>query len=306
MEDLKREISDWNALKQEADNLKELISGSSEEQRQELDFLKESLREFKSKFEKIERLTLYQGEYDEDSAILSINSGAGGADAQDWAEMLLRMYLRYAERNRYKAKILNKTEGGEAGIKNANVEIKGKYAFGNLKNEKGVHRLVRLSPFNADNLRETSFASVEVIPIIDDKKKLEIKDKDLRIDTFRSSGAGGQHVNTTDSAVRITHLSSGITVSCQSERSQLQNKEQAMKLLRAKLFDRIRQEEENKNRELKGEQKPVEWGSQIRSYVLHPYKMAKDHRTGYETSNVEEVLDGGIEKFIEAELKIVR
>ena len=280
-----------------------LAKDVTEEDVEEISIIEDELGLLKKKFENIERESLYQGEYDENDSILSISAGAGGVDAQDWAQMLLRMYLRYCEKNNYKTKIINETRGSEAGLKKVTVEVIGKFSFGNLKNEKGVHRLVRLSPFNAKNLRETSFAMVEVLPIVESAGEIEINEKDLRIDTFRASGAGGQHVNTTDSAVRITHIPSGLVSACQSERSQIQNKEQAMKLLRAKLFEMERERKEKEHKELKGEKKSVEWGNQIRSYVLHPYKMVKDHRTGFETSNAESVLDGDLEKFIEEKLK---
>lgn len=248
--------------------------------------------------------TLLGGKYDASDALLTIRGGAGGTEAQDWAAMLLRMYLRYAERAGYSAKVLDSAEGNEAGIKNATIEIAGRYAYGYLHGEAGVHRLVRLSPFNANNLRQTSFASVEVLPVIDDTDtSIVIRAEDLRVDTYRSQGAGGQNVNKTESAVRLTHLESGIVVACQSERSQLQNKTEAMKMLRAKLYER---EEEKKLKEkttLKGEQRQVEFGSQIRSYILHPYKMVKDHRTSVETSDPEAVLNGELDTFIKSELQ---
>lgn len=248
--------------------------------------------------------TLLGGKYDASNALLTIRSGAGGTEAQDWAAMLLRMYLRYAEQTGYSAKVLDSAEGNEAGIKNATIEISGRYAYGYLRGEAGVHRLVRLSPFNANNLRQTSFASVEVLPVIEDTDTtIVIRPEDLRVDTYRSQGAGGQNVNKTESAVRLTHLESGIVVACQSERSQLQNKTEAMKILRAKLYEREEARKLSEKVSLKGEQRQVEFGSQIRSYVLHPYKMVKDHRTDVETSDPEAVLNGELDTFIKSELQ---
>jgi peptide chain release factor 2 len=246
---------------------------------------------------------LLGGEYDHSSALLTIRSGAGGADAQDWAEMLLRMYLRYAERRSWKSSVLDESRGGEAGIKSATIEIDGAYAYGYLHGEAGIHRLVRLSPFNANSLRQTSFASVELMPVIEDDKTVEIKTEDLRIDTYRSQGAGGQNVNKTESAVRITHIPTGLVAACQSERSQLQNREEAMKMLRSKLVQKKIEEQKEEKRKLRGEVKSAEWGNQIRSYVLHPYTMVKDHRTDTETSSAQSVLDGDLDQFIESELR---
>ncbi len=246
--------------------------------------------------------TLLSGEYDANSALLTVRSGAGGADAQDWAEMLLRMYLRYAERQGWKTRVLDESRGSEAGIKSATIEVIGAYAYGYLRGESGVHRLVRLSPFNADSLRQTSFASVEVMPVVDDMEAEAIRPDELRIDTYRSSGAGGQSVNTTDSAVRIAHIPTGIIATCQNERSQLQNKEEAMRILRSKLAQRHIEEQEAKQRKLRDERKSAEWGNQIRSYVLHPYTLVKDHRTDTETSDTDKVLGGDLQMFIESEL----
>ena len=244
----------------------------------------------------------FSDEHDEGDCYLSINAGAGGTDSQDWAEMLLRMYGRFCERSGFKATLLEASAGDTAGIRSATLEIKGRYAYGNLRSEKGVHRLVRLSPFDSAHRRHTSFTAVSVTPVVEEAV-LEIDPKDLRIDTYRASGAGGQHVNVTDSAVRITHLPTGVAVSCQNERSQHQNKETAMKILRARLTEILRQQEAERLEELQGELKDNEWGSQIRSYVLHPYQMVKDHRTDHETGNVQGVLDGDLEAFIEAYLE---
>lgn len=241
----------------------------------------------------------FSGEHDPSDCYLSVNAGAGGADSQDWAEILLRMYGRFCERMGFKAKLIEVSPGEVAGIRSATLEVKGPYAYGNLKGEKGVHRLVRLSPFDSAHRRHTSFAAVSVVPVTEEEE-LEIDPKDLRIDTYRSSGAGGQHVNVTDSAVRITHLPTGIVVSCQNERSQHQNKETAMRVLCSRLGELLREKEAQKLEELQGELKDIEWGSQIRSYVLHPYRMVKDHRTGEETGDVDSVLDGDLDRFIEA------
>jgi peptide chain release factor 2 len=239
---------------------------------------------------------------DENNAIVSINAGAGGTEAQDWAEMLLRMYLRYGERNGYQVEMLDYQVGDEAGIKSSTFFVKGPYAYGYLKGESGVHRLVRISPFDANKRRHTSFASVFVSPEIDDAIEVEIDEKDLRIDTFRAGGKGGQHVNKTDSAVRITHIPTGIVASCQNERSQHQNRALAMKILRARLYELEKEKQKEKFEELQATKKEIGWGSQIRSYVLHPYRMIKDHRTEYETGNVDPVLDGDLSEFIKSYL----
>jgi len=257
----------------------------------------------------LERLTrqmraelTFSGEYDAEDCYLSVNAGAGGTDSQDWAEMLLRMFARFCERRGWKCTLLEASAGDTAGIRSATLEIKGAYAYGNLKGEQGVHRLVRLSPFDSAHRRHTSFAAVSVIPVVEEAA-IEIDPKELRIDTYRASGAGGQHVNVTDSAVRITHLPTGIAVSCQNERSQHQNKETAMRILYARLNEVLRREQAEKLEEIQGELKENEWGSQIRSYVLHPYRMAKDHRTNHETGNVDAVLDGELDSFVEKYLE---
>lgn len=242
-------------------------------------------------------------EFDMNNCYITISGGAGGTEAQDWAAMLMRMYLRYCERKKWKTDVIEKTDGQEAGIKSVTIHIQGEMAYGFLKCERGAHRLVRLSPFNAKNLRQTSFALVEVLPEITETKEIEIDTSDIRIDTYRSSGAGGQHVNKTDSAVRITHEPTGIVVACQNQRSQMKNKSQAMNMLRAKLMEKKRAEEEDEKKGLKGATKSADFGQQIRSYVLHPYQMVKDLRTETETSDTESVLDGDIQQFIDAELK---
>ena len=246
---------------------------------------------------------MFSGPYDAGSAILSISAGAGGTEATDWAEMLLRMYLRWAENHRYKTEIVDRQEGEQAGIKSATVEVEGRSAYGFLRAEKGVHRLVRISPFDAQNRRQTTFALVEVMPEAEDDIEIELDWDEIRVDTYRSQGAGGQHVNKTDSAVRLTHLPTGIVAQSQNERSQTQNKETAIKVLKARLLERALEEKEAALRELRGEHVEAGWGNQIRSYVLHPYQMVKDLRTGQETSNTGAVLDGDLDAFMLAELE---
>jgi len=248
---------------------------------------------------------MLSGPHDRNNAILTIHSGSGGTESQDWAQMLFRMYTRYIEKKGFDYQIIDYQPGDEAGIKSATILVKGDFAYGLLKAENGVHRLVRISPFDANKRRHTSFASVLAIPELDEEIDLEINEKDLRIDTYRSSGAGGQHVNTTDSAVRITHLPTGIVVCCQNERSQIKNREVAMKILKARLYELELEKQKKKQEELAGEKKEITWGSQIRSYVLHPYRMIKDHRTGYETGNVEPVLDGDLDEFIKSYLVMI-
>lgn len=260
--------------------------------------LQDKLSLAKSELEDFKIETLLSGKYDSYNAIMTLHSGAGGTEAQDWTEMLFRMYSMYAEKRGYDINVLDELPGDEAGIKSITFLVSGENAYGYLKCEKGVHRLVRISPFDAGARRHTSFASVEVMPEIDSSPEIEIKPEDLKVDTFRSSGAGGQHINKTESAIRITHIPTGIVVSCQTERSQIQNRETAMKMLYSKLIERQEEEEMQKLSEIKGEIKKIEWGSQIRSYVFCPYTLVKDHRTGYETSNIQDVMNGNIQPFI--------
>lgn len=263
----------------------------------------ELVRAVEKDIEHLELNILLSGEYDASNAILTLHAGAGGTEAQDWAQMLLRMYVRWAEKNGYKVETLDFLAGDEAGVKSATILVSGTNAYGYLKAEKGVHRLVRISPFDASGRRHTSFAAADVMPEIDDSVEIDINPVDLKVDTFRASGAGGQHINKTDSAVRMTHIPTGIIVQCQTQRSQIQNREQCMKLLRAKLFELERQKSDEKRAELAGEYQAIEWGSQIRSYVFHPYSMVKDHRTNAETGNVQSVMDGELELFMEAYLR---
>ncbi len=305
MNELKEVTEDLEKIKREVEEKEELLELLKVDPDIELmNTIQQEMPELSKKLEEVKLFLLLNGPYDHNNCILEIHSGAGGTEACDWANMLYRMYLRYCEKHGYKTELLDYQEGDETGIKSATIRVIGTYAYGYLKCEKGVHRLVRLSPFDANNKRHTSFASVEATPEIEeDDTDIEIKEQDLKIDVYRASGAGGQHVNTTDSAVRITHLPTKIVVTCQNERSQIQNREKAMKLLKNKL--RLL-EEEKKERELAnvvGEQKNIEFGSQIRSYVLHPYSLVKDTRTGVETSNVDKVLDGDLDQFIEAYLK---
>ena len=285
------------------DDCKEMVTISKEEPEM-LEQIQQELSSLDEEISAIEIQSILGGPYDQNNAILSINAGAGGTESCDWASMLLRMYTRWAESHKCKVKLLDELQGEEAGIKNATLGIEGNMAYGYLKSEKGVHRLVRISPFDSNKRRHTSFASVDVIPEIEEDIEIEIRLDDLRTDIFRSSGPGGQSVNTTDSAVRLTHIPTGIVVQCQNERSQLQNKQMAMKILRARLHELKRREQEEKMSKEYGKKQKIEWGSQIRSYVMHPYSMVKDHRTDTETGNVVKVMDGGIDLFVEAFLRM--
>jgi peptide chain release factor 2 len=302
--EMKKEYEQWNGLRMELMDLQEILQMSLQEKDSSVEVdAQAKLVELEKHYYELEFTLLFSGDYDSKNAILSIHAGAGGTDAQDWAEMLMRMFFRYAERKGWKVRLLDESRGGEAGIKSATFEITGRYAYGQLKSEHGVHRLVRQSPFNSDALRQTSFALVEVVPEIDETIDIDIKPDDLRIDTFMAGGKGGQSVNTTYSAVRIVHLPTKITVSCQNERSQAQNKETAMKILKSKLVKLREEELQREKLKLRGEYQSAEWGNQIRSYVLHPYHMVKDHRTNVETADTDAVLDGDLDKFIEGYLR---
>lgn len=302
--EVKQRIGVWESARSKQDDLAVLFELADEEDDEEtLGEVAAGLADLTRDVESLELSSLLSGEYDSNNAILSIHSGAGGTESQDWAQMLLRMYTRWAEKRDFKVDILDQLEGEEAGIKSATLLIEGPLAYGYLRAEKGVHRLVRISPFDASGRRHTSFASVEVLPEVEDDVSVDLNPADLRIDTYRASGAGGQHVNKTDSAVRITHEPTGIVVQCQSERSQHANRESAMKILRSKLAERQMMEQQQKLMELRGEQNEIAWGSQIRSYVFTPYTMVKDHRTDAEVGNVQAVMDGEIDSFIEAYLR---
>lgn len=304
VKEFKDAICEFKDLKDSLEELGILLELNLEEDRKEIwEEIEQKVKVLEKDIEKNELIVLLDGKYDTNNAIVTIRPGAGGTESQDWAEMLLRMYLKWSEKNGYITKIIEISPGEEAGIKNVTFTINGNHAFGYLKAERGIHRLVRISPFDANRRRHTSFASVEIIPEIDQEVEIEIKESDLRIDTYRATGAGGQHVNTTDSAVRITHLPTNIVVQCQNERSQYSNKMTAMKILRARLFENYQQEKEKDLKEVRGKRKDIAWGSQIRSYVFHPYQMVKDHRTEVESGNLQAIMDGEINCFIEAYLK---
>jgi peptide chain release factor 2 len=297
-------VQTWRQLEKRVTELLDMTTLAIEENDQSIrEEIQQDMEEITSQFDELETRLILSDEYDNRNAILTVHAGAGGTESQDWAEMLLRMYLRWAERRKYKAEILDTSAGDEAGIKSATVEIRGEYAYGYLKSEHGVHRLVRLSPFDADHARHTSFVLVEILPEAEEEIDIKVNPEDLKIDTFRSSGPGGQHMQKTSSAVRITHLPTGLIVACQSQRSQRQNKESALKVLYARLLELNRVEKEREKAKLKGERIEAGWGNQIRSYVLHPYKMVKDHRTDYETSNANAVLDGELDDFINTYLR---
>ena len=304
LKSLEDTVKSYTTLSTQYDDISELIEMGYEENDPEvIPVIQESLDEFTTNLAALRLSTLLNGEYDKNNAIIRLNAGAGGTEACDWSSMLYRMYTRYADRNGFSVEVLDMLDGDEAGIKSVTFQVNGENAYGYLKSEKGVHRLVRISPFNAAGKRQTSFVSCDVMPEIEEDLDVEINDDDLRIDTYRSSGAGGQHINKTSSAIRITHLPTGIVVTCQNERSQFQNKDKAMQMLKAKLYMLKQQENEEKISGIRGEVKDIAWGNQIRSYVLQPYTMVKDHRTGASSGNASAVLDGDIDLFISAYLR---
>ena len=298
--ELREELLTWEGFLKEISDLEELTSLGDETLHDEI---VSKLNDLEGRFAKMEFATLFGGSYDKDTAIVAIHAGSGGTEAQDWTQMLTRMYLRFAESKHWQVTVLSESRAEDVGLKSITLRVQGRWAYGYLKSEAGVHRLVRISPFDAEKMRHTTFALVEVIPELEDVTEIDIDPKDLRIDTFLSGGKGGQSVNTTYSAVRIVHLPTNIAVVCQNERSQLQNKETAMKILKSKLHQIQLKEQEQKKAQLRGEYQSAEWGNQIRSYVLHPYKLVKDHRTDYETTDAEGVLEGALEPFMEHYLR---
>lgn len=302
---LDNRINHYQSLVAQRDDLEVMLELAEEETDHAVaEEVEEALQVLQVKIDALALETLMRGDYDQSNAVLSIHAGAGGTEAQDWASMLYRMYLRYCEQMGFTVRVLDLQDGDEAGIKSATFEVDGDNAYGYLRGEKGVHRLVRISPFDSNARRHTSFTSLDVAPMLEDDGQIEINMEEVRVDTYRSTGAGGQHVNKTDSAVRMTHMPSGIVVSCQNERSQVQNREQCIRMLKAKLLELRERENEEKMASIKGEMKKIEWGSQIRSYVFQPYTMVKDHRTGYESGNIEDVMNGNLEGFITAYLKM--
>ncbi|GGD92148.1 peptide chain release factor 2 [Paenibacillus nasutitermitis] len=301
---VKSVVDDYNQMNNEHEDLETMLELAEEEGDESLEAdLAKSVAELVKKVSDFELQLLLSEPYDKLNAILELHPGAGGTESQDWGQMLYRMYTRWAEKHGFKVEVLDYLAGDEAGIKSVTISIKGYNAYGYLKAEKGVHRLVRISPFDASGRRHTSFASCDIMPEIDDTIEIDIRSEDLKVDTYRASGAGGQHINKTESAIRITHVPSGIVVSCQTQRSQIQNRERAMQMLRSKLYERKIEEQKKHLAEIRGEQSEIGWGSQIRSYVFHPYSMVKDHRTAVETGNVGAVMDGDLDIFIDGYLR---
>lgn len=303
-ENEEKEIAKWENLKKEITDLEQYVAEAVKEKDLSIaDEANKKYDELKQTFEELEFLVLFSGKYDRSNAIISLHAGTGGVDAQDWAQILERMFLRFAEKKGWQTELVDRNMGNEAGIKSVSYRIIGRWAYGYLKSESGVHRLVRISPFDAEAMRHTSFVLAEVIPELPETEDIVLKDSDLRIDVFRSSGPGGQSVNKTDSAVRIVHLPTGLTVTCQTQRSQHQNKETALKILKAKLFKLAEEKKDSEEKKMRGQAQKAEWGKQIRSYVMQPYQLVKDHRTKYETSDIQSVLDGNLDGFMEAYLR---